>query len=348
MPSGSTTHPAHTPSGEIAAAAPSLWVGVSRPSQPEPVGVNLNDISEILKEDGSLIWLDLDSPGPAEIQCLRDEFGFHDLALEDVVRQRQRPKVDEYPGHYFVVLYAPLPSSEEQTVQTAEIDLFVGANYLVTVHYGEIPALMDARTRWKKIRGDLKTKVGFLLHVVADSVIDAYFPVVEQIEEQLEEMEEGMYEGRLRLRADHILHHRRSLYTLRKAIYPLREVFNIFLRRDHHVFSDDTFPYFQDAYDHVLRLLDTIDVERDMATGALEAQLSITSNQLNETMRRLTVVAVCVAVMGAIFGAWGMNFDEVPFHSYGEAGFFMVLGGTTLALGVVLYTSHRLGLMRKQ
>src|ERR1041384_3545999 len=121
---------------------------------------------------------------------------------------------------------------------------------------------------------------------------------------RLDEVELSMFGQRGQFDPEELLNLKRTLYTLRKAIYPLREVFNTFLRRDQLIFSNETYPYFQDAYDHVLRLLDIIDVERDMATGALEAQLSVVSNRLNETMKRLTVIAICVAIMGAVFGAW--------------------------------------------
>lgn len=320
----------------------SVWV--SRPGRHECEHIDPARISDILNDPGVIVWVDVKDPGPAELEMLREEFRFHRLALEDVAKQRQRPKVDEYPDYFFVVMYAPLSEEAGEELRTAEIDLFVGKNYVVTAHNGEIPSLKDAAVRWEKTDPDLRDQVGFLLHTVADSVIDAYFPIVDAMEDRLDELEFSLFSSRSSFDAEELLAAKRTLYTLRKAIYPLREVFNVFLRRDQVIFSPETYPYFQDSYDHVLRLLDIIDIERDMATGALEAQLSVVSNRLNVTMQRLTVVAVCVAIMGAVFGAFGMNFDEVPLHRLGMTGFMLVTAGTVALCGIALVWARRMGL----
>jgi magnesium transporter len=239
-------------------------------------------------------------------------------------------------------MYAIVGESESE-VQTEEVDVFVGKNYVVTSHRGSIPALQEAMGRWERTEPELRRQVGFLMHVIADSIIDAYFPIVDTIEDRLDRLELQLFRANAPYSAEEVLAVKRTLYTLRKAIYPLREVFNVFLRREQGLFSPETYPYFQDAYDHVLRLLDIIDVERDMASGALEAQLSIVSNRLNETMKRLTVVAICVAIMGAVFGAWGMNFTHVPLDSLGIQGFVLVVAGTVLLVALTLVIARRVG-----
>jgi magnesium transporter len=321
-----------------------VTVFLTRPESQVCEHIDPSRISDLLPVAGALLWVDIRNPGPDELDMLREEFGFHGLALEDVANQGQRPKVDEYPDYFFVVMYAPLPGEGLRQLQTEEVDLFVGKNFVVTCHQGEIPSLQDAARRWERTEPELRKQVGFLLHVIADSIIDSYFPVTDALEDRLDRLELSMFGKRSRFDPEEVLILKRTLYTLRKAIYPMREVFNTFLRRDQIIFSAETYPYFQDAYDHVLRLLDTIDIERDMATGALEAQLSVTSNRLNETMQRLTVIAVCVAVMGAVFGAWGMNFDEVPLHHLGVRGFAILCGGATGLVGLALLVTKRLGL----
>lgn len=318
-----------------------LRIWLSRPGSQHCEHIRPTHISDAVKEPNTLLWVDLRDPGPDQIKLLREEFGFHRLALEDVVKQRQRPKIDEYPGYFFVVMYAPLPNGSADTLETVELHLFVGKNYVVTAHRGEIPALNEAMVRWERTDAELRDQVGFLVHVISDSVIDAFFPVVEALEERLDQIEVAMFGSNVQYNAEEVLAIKRTLYTLRKAIYPLREVFNVFLRRDHAIFGAETYPYFQDVYDHILRLLDTVDIERDMATGALEAQLSIVSNRLNETMKRLTLVAICVAVIGAVFGAWGMNFDEVPLHGMGQLGFYFVSGGAVVLVLLALYLARR-------
>lgn len=319
-----------------------IRVSVSQPGKPRCIHIQPERISDLLTNPDTVFWVDVADPGPEELEMLREEFGFHRLALEDVAHQRQRPKVDEYPDYYFVVMYAPLPPQDHKELQTEELDVFVGRNYVVTCHRKPVPSLTEAFERWERTDPDLRKQVGFLLHVVADAVIDSYFPIVDEIEDRLDDLELAMFSSTGKFQPEELLAIKRTLYTLRKAIYPMREVFNTFLRRDQVIFSPETYPYFQDAYDHVLRLLDTIDIERDMATGALEAQLSVTSNRLNETMRRLTVIAVCVAIMGAVFGAWGMNFDEVPFHSLGVGGFYVLVGSTIALVAIVLIVAKRM------
>jgi magnesium transporter len=330
---------------EAPAPAPQsqVRVWVSRQGTEKCEHIRPARISDAVGEPGVIVWVDVRDPGPEELEMLREELGFHRLALEDVARQRQRPKVDEYPDYFFVVMYAPLSGEPGEELRTAEIDMFVGKNYVVTCHPGEIPSLEDAEARWERTEPQLREQVGFLLHVVADSVIDSYFPIVDGIEDRLDALELAMFTRQAQYRPEELLAVKRTLYTLRKAIYPLREVFNTFLRRDQVIFSPETYPYFQDAYDHVLRLLDIIDIERDMATGALEAQLSVVSNRLNETMKQLTVVAICVATLGAIFGAWGMNFDEVPLQHLGVRGFYILCAATAGVVGIVLAIARKVG-----
>ncbi len=301
-------------------------------------------ISDVLSQPDILLWVNVRDPGPAELEMLRDEFGFHRLALEDAARQQQRPKVDEYPGYFFVVLYVPLPAEDDAPVRIVEVDLFVGRNYLVTLHRGEIPALEEADQRWEKADAELRDRVGFLVYTVVDALIDDYFPVVDTIEDRLDAVELALFQGNRGAQPTELLAVKRSLFTLRKAVYPMREVFNTFLRRDNALFPEETYPYFQDVYDHVLRLLDTIDIQRDMATGVLDAHLAIISNRLNETVKTLTTVAICVAVAGAVFGAWGMNFKNVPLDYLGLKGFAVLCGAVVILIGLALLWARKRGL----
>jgi magnesium transporter len=327
---------------QVAPGKVTVWL--SRPGAEKCEHIPCERISDMLSKPGVLFWVDVKDPGPAELEMLREEFKFHRLALEDVSKQMQRPKVDEYPGYFFVVMYAPLPPQPGEEVETVEVDLFVGRNYVVTIHRGYVPALQEAMERWEHTEPDLRGDVGFLMHTVADTVIDGYFPIVDAIEDRLDDIELTLFTAKGTFNAEELLAVKRSLYTLRKAIYPLREVFNVFLRREQGLFNPETLPYFQDVYDHILRLLDIIDIQRDMATGALEAQLSVVSNRLNETMKRLTVAAICVAILGAVFGAWGMNFTRVPLDQLGLLGFLIVCLGALALMGLGLLWAKRRGL----
>ena len=296
-------------------------------------------ISDVLPLPDILLWVDIQDPGSDELKMLREEFDFSPLALEDAGKRVQRPKVDEYEDHYFLVMYAPLGLPRPE-LRTTEVDLFVGKNYIVSLHNGAVPAMSDALKRWGKAHPDLRDRAGFLAHIVVDAIIDSYFPVVDDIDDRLDTLDIRLFRNSSDANPEELLALKRSLYTLRKAIYPMREVFEEFPRHEHGLFDLDTHPYFQDVYDHVLRLLDVVDIQRDMITGAMDAHLALVSNRLNETMKTLTVVGICEAAAGAVFGAWGVNVKGIPFYhvtvGHTEVGFWIVWGIALAVIGVAL------------
>lgn len=296
-------------------------------------------ISEELPAPGVLLWVDIHDPGQAELEMLRKEFNFTRLSLEDAGKQRQRPKVDEYPAYNVIIIYAPA-MTESRAVQATEVDLFVGQNFLVSLHPGHVPALDEARRRWEQARPDLRDRVGFLAHIVVDAIIDAYFPIVNNIDDRLHRLDEAMFHGTQVANPEELLILKRSVFDLRRAIYPLREAFEAFPPLEHSLFDLETHPYFQDVYDHILRLLDIIDIQQDMVASALEAHLAFMSHRLNETMKTLTVVGICEALAAAVFGAWGMNVRGIPFTHVEvggtEIGFWLACGVGLLLIGVAL------------
>ncbi len=304
-------------------------------------GVETADIHDYIRDADNLVWMDVQDPGQEEISMLLEEFGFHPLALEDVSRGQQRPKVDEYKGYLFVVTYCVIPGPDPRNLETVEVDLFIGRNYLVSVHRGRLPAMEEAAARWTRGGAMLREGVGFLVYTVMDAIIDAYFPIIDSIEDQMDETEIEMFTAFRQQDVQGLLRLKRTLVKLRRILYPMREIFHVFLRRDHPFFSANTRVYFQDVYDHILRILDVLDIERDMVTGALEAYLTVISNRLNRTMKSLTVITICVAIVGSVFGAWGMNFTPVPL---GDTiwGFWVVLGGAIGLVAVALGVAWKL------
>jgi magnesium transporter len=304
--------------------------------------VPIEEIGDAVREPANLVWVDVQDPGPAELSMLLEEFGFHPLALEDVAKGRQRPKVDEYKGYVLVVTYSVAASESLSEVRTVEVDLLIGQNYLVSIHRGHVPALEDAFGRWTRGGPMLREGVGFLVYSVMDAIIDGFFPFVESIEDELDATETEMF-TRFRQADLQRLHRlKRTLFTLRRVLFPLRETFSLFLRPEQPLFSAQTRIYFQDVYDNVLRVLDALDVEREMVSSALDEYLSVISNRLNETMRTLTVVSVVVGTAGCVFGAWGMNIGGVPFADK-SLGFWGVSVGTIALIATALLVSRRRG-----
>ncbi|MDQ3817317.1 MAG: magnesium transporter CorA family protein [Acidobacteriota bacterium] len=321
---------------------------IRRPDKDQPETLAPERISDELSSPDVLLWVDIRDPGAAELKMLTEEFDFSPLSLEDALKQRQRPKVDEYPNYYNIVIYAPLETELNRELQMTEVDLFVGQNYIVSLHPGHVPALDLARQRWEQAKPDLADRVGFLSHIVVDSIIDACFPVVDDIEDRLHQLDATMFRGNRGANPEELLVVKRSVFALRMALYPLREAFNEFPRREHSLFDLETHPYFQDVYDHILRLLDIIDIQQDMVAGATEAHLAFMSNQLNETMKTLTVVGICEAAAAAVFGAWGMNVSGLPLAHVRIAGidmgFWLVCAVTLGLIGLALMWLKRRGI----
>ncbi|HEX6986974.1 MAG TPA: magnesium/cobalt transporter CorA, partial [Planctomycetaceae bacterium] len=305
-------------------------------------GVPAEEVRDYIRDPANLVWMDVRDPGPAELSTLLEEFGFHPLALEDVARGQQRPKVDEYKGYLFVVVYGVAPAVGDGEPQTLEVDLFIGRNYVVSVHRGRVPAIDEALARWTRGGVMLRQGVGFLVYTLMDAIIDAYFPILDAIEDQVDEAELAMF-GRLDEDCTfRLLRTKRTLVTLRRVLYPLRDIFHVFLRRDHSYFTPETLVYFQDVQNHVLRILDVVDIERERVAGAMEAYLAVVSNRLNRTMTALTFCTIAVGVIGAVFGAYGMNFAEIPLADR-PWGFAAVAGGTVVLIGALLLYARRRG-----
>jgi magnesium transporter len=302
--------------------------------------VATSELHNYIADESNVVWLDVQDPGERELQLLLDEFGFHPLSVEDVVHADQRPKVEEYKGYLFVVVHTVNSHGDEHNVELCEVDMFVGRNYLVTVHSGQVPPLEEAYARWVSGGEMLKEGIGFAVYTVLDSLVDAYFPVLDAIEEHMEDVEIDLFAHGRTGQVPELMRLKRRLMRLRRVVSPLREVFNAFQRREQSLFGPQTRIYLHDVYDHVLRILDALEMEREMLSGAVEANLSVLSNRLNSTMKALTVITIVVAVMGAVFGAWGMNFEHVPLSNH-PAGFWLLFIGTMGSVAGALWWAWR-------
>jgi magnesium transporter len=300
-------------------------------------GVPLGEIHDYLEQADNVVWVDAQDPGQAELAMLIEEFGLHPLALEDAAQGQRRPKVDEFKGYLRLVTYAAFSCDDATKWRTVEVDLFIGRNYVVSIHRGRLPALAEALTRWTRGGPMLREGVGFLVYAVLDAIVDSFAPVITEIEDSIDETEIAVLSRTDEADVRNLLRLKRDLSALRRVLYPLRSVFQVLLRPDHPVFPGNTEIYLRNVLDHVLQILDVLDAERDRAAGVLDASLAVSSNRLNKTMTTLAVITVAVAVVGSVFGAYGMNFQSIPLASTAW-GFGAVALGTVglVALALVL------------
>ncbi len=303
-------------------------------------------ISEMLNQSTGTLWLDIAEMDDDEAHLLESEFHFHPLALEDLTQPGQRPKVVEYEGYVFVVAHEWQPAPERSDLEqpcvrrSAELHIFAGRNYVVSVHNGTSEALQTARKRWQRT-SDLRNQGPyFLLYLILDSLVDDYYPALDAYDERIDTLEQMVLKPideqealfkKTKAPADDpqkpltvLLGLRRDLLEMRRYVAPLRDAVNVLLRHVEGVQEDDQagavrrtraralFAYYQDIYDHTIRVVDTIDTYRDLLSGTLDAHLAVASNRLNEVVKVLTSVSIILMTIAGISGIYGMNFTHMP------------------------------------
>jgi magnesium transporter len=300
-------------------------------------GVPVAELDGYLHESDNIVWMDVQNPGPSELAMLVEEFGFHPIALEGAAQEPRRPKVDEYKGYLVLVTCAALPHDAQGETRLAAVDLFIGRNFVVTLYRGPVPAVDEALGRWTRGGQTLREGVGSAVYAVLDTLVDSFVPAIDRAEDEINEIEFAVFTQPPEESLRRLLRLKRTLMSLRRVLYPLREVLSVLLRPDPPVALRGTEIYLRKVADHVLRLIDVLDTEREMVAGALEATLTVSSNRLNNTMKTLAVITVAMAVVGSVFGAYGMNFEAIPLHSH-TWGFWIVALGTlgVVALAVLL------------
>ncbi len=304
-------------------------------------------IDGLRQEPQSIVWLKLDSPTADDLRLLQEEFAIHPLAMEDVRKRGQRPKLDTYPDQHMLVVYeavagvAPAAGSVEgerpSSFHLSELHAFGGPGWLVTVQSGASPAVDAATARFGR-PGPQASTVGGVLHAFFDAAVDSYFPVLDAIAERMDALEDRVLagDGSSQGLAD-MLAIKRELLELRRVLAPMREAANALLRRDTPLIEDAVTPYFQDLYDHLVRLLDQLDLYRDLLASVLDARLTVANNSLNAVMKRLTAITVILMAPTLIAGIYGMNFDYMP-ELHWPLGYPLALGMmVTVMLGALAY-----------
>ncbi len=300
--------------------------------------VSLDELDAIIAEPRHLLWIDLEDPADRDFMLLQQEFGFHPLAIEDARRRHERPKLDIYEDYLFLVFYAARSSESDQLFTTQELSLFIGRNYLVTVHHEPCPEIDAIAERWRQQADQMaeaKQRVALLLYTLLDTVVDNYFPILDALAERTDRLEEAIFEGRDRGALEELFRLRKGLLALRRVVGPERDVLNLLTRRDIELLGPETAVYFQDVYDHILRVTDAIDTYRDLLASALDAYLSVVSNNLNQVMRTLTAWSIILMSLALIAGIYGMNFVNMPELRL-SWGYYAALAGMA-ALGLGLF-----------
>jgi magnesium transporter len=286
--------------------------------------LTIEQIQGVLTRNDQFVWLGLYDPDQALLKRVQ-LFDLHDLAMEDAINAHQRPKLELYEESLFVVLRTVQRVLSSRRLEFGETHVFLGRNYVVTVRHGSLRSHIGVRQRCETTPRLLKMGPAYVLYAVMDFVVDQYSPVVQQIEEEVQDLEDTVLGDATNSEATaRIYLLKRDLVSLRRAVSPLVDVCNRLMRFDLPHIPEDTRPYFRDVYDHIVRLNDSIDAQRELLTTALEAHLSLMSVAQNEHMRRITAWAAMIAVPTMIAGIYGMNFSNMPELGW-QYGYFLSL-----------------------
>jgi magnesium transporter len=279
---------------------------------------DMNDVSDAIERDDVLVWVDVLDPTEEDLACIQAEFNLHDLAIDDIRKSGQRPKLDTYTHHAFVVVYGP---NNKDPRDLPEVEIVLGKNWLITVRSrcaaGTAFETDEVRERLLRPHDNL-IGPGFFLYVVLDEIVNGYFDTADQIENKLEVLEAGLFEDdpTQQLRDQDIarllLEVRRDLIALRRKLTPMRDVVFEIIGGEVAWVESSSIVYFQNVLDHLLRVLDQIDAQRDLLGSVVDAHLGLQSNRMNEVMKRMTSWGAILIVATLIAGIYGMNFKHMP------------------------------------
>lgn len=273
--------------------------------------ITLDEISDVLKKPDTFVWVGLLEPDEPLLEKLQEEFGLHDLAIEDAHNAHQRPKIEAYGDSLFIV--AQTAQVVAGAIEFGETHIFVGKHYLVTVRHGASLSYAPARKSCEQSPDMLMSGPSFALYAVLDFIVDNIMPIVRSFKEDLQELEEEIFEDTFKRETIRRLYNlKKELVTLRLAIGPLQDILNQLTRLYPALIRDEVRPYFRDVYDHAARINESTDTMREMLTAALSVNLSLVTVAQGEVVKRLAGWAALLAAPTLMTSWYGMNFHSMP------------------------------------
>lgn len=274
--------------------------------------------------DGNLVWLDIPTPTEDDLNWLAREYKFHPLAIEDCRNFDQRAKVEPYDGYLFISVDAVTRKNSNLLAQ--ELEVFLGPDYLITVHREPIAALDEMRVRCVSDSRTGKYRADMLLYQIVDHMVDAVFPLLDEMEDEIDDLEDEILAKPTQESLHRVFELKRQLVFLRKTVGPMRDAMDVLADTRYDFIDSRTALYYRDTYDHLVRIYDLIETSRDLLGNALDAYLSSVSNRLNEVMKRLTLLTTIFMPISFLVGFGGMNFTQwIPFDSQIAFGIMLAL-----------------------
>jgi magnesium transporter len=300
------------------------------------------DECAIYRAKPTATWINVDGVhDPATMERLGLCFGLHRLVLEDIMSVVQRPKVEDYGDHLYIVLKMFTYDDRAMKVVPEQVSVVVGDNFLLSFQEGVQGDVFHLiRDRLRMGRGRIrKMGVDYLAYSLLDAVVDGYFLILEKLGDRIDALEEAMMRESGRTATDKVYHLKRELLFLHKAVWPLREVIASLQRRESPLIRETTAPYLRDVYDHIVQVIDTIEIYRDILSEMHGTHLTVISYRLNEVMKVLTIIATIFMPLTFLAGVYGMNFKHMPELEW-KFGYFG-LWGIMIGIGVGMYFYFR-------
>lgn len=307
-------------------------------------GFTAEQLPELLKDDKSVIWVDMESPTEADEQILLNVFQFHPLTVEDCRENRHYPKVEEFPDYVYFIVHGVKADTSPDRFNTIELDGFLGRNYVITYHHDMFRSINNVKKMLNTSPVACQRGPSFLMHQILDQIVDYYSPVLDDFDERIDQLEDNIFSLRQPNNAilEDIMELKRSVLRLRRISAKQMDIFYRMSRGEIHLIPQAMLPFYRDIYDHLIRVTDLAENYRDLISGALEAYLSVVSNRMNEIMKVLTIFSAIMLPLTFIAGLYGMNFDNLP-ELHWAYSYFVVLGLMVLVAGGMLYMFWRRG-----
>ncbi|MBP0724716.1 magnesium/cobalt transporter CorA [Bacillus sp. RG28] len=286
-------------------------------------------LSEAKSEKYSWYWVDIKEPTTEEIEILSTEFHFHPLAIEDCVEYVQRPKIDYYEGYHFIILH----ELNKMEMDENEIDLFVSERFLVSFNLKSSSTLEIVKDQLSSEKRMTKSPLHFL-HLIIDRLVDSYFPLMYRIEDELGDLEFEQMKKSVNKAVESLYDIRSDLSKIRRTVLPTRDLLYRILNSSRFKDLSEHRIYFEDIYDHLMKLSDMIEANRDLAADIRESYFSLSTEHMNNIMKTLTIISSFFLPLTFIVGLYGMNFHYMPELSwkYGYAFILLVMGLVTVSM----------------
>ena len=296
--------------------------------------IGLDAISDVLaNEDSGFIWVGLYEPADEILEKLQEEFGLHDLAIEDAQNAHQRPKLEAYGNSLFAVMHTAQVVDEK--IVYGETHAFLGPRYLITVRHGASLSYAPVRERVQREPELLVLGPSYALYAVLDFIVDNYRPIIDEFRDTANSLEQAIFADTYRRQTVVRLYQlKRELTQMRMAVGPLQDVLAQLSRTQNAMIPEEVRLYFRDVHDHALRVNDAIDTLREMLTPALSVNLSLVTLAQGEIVKRLGAWAALLAAPTLITSWYGMNFEHMP-ETGSRYGYWILIGGVALACGVL-------------